>query len=180
MRARKLAPQRRPQGAGRDDPAITDAASGVNDEQRKVLGKGRILKAVVHDDDARRTGDRHPRALDAIARDDRRRHACEQKRLVAHVERAMPPWIDPHRTRKPPAISAAQEYRPFARMREHPRHRQCGWRLAAAANRQIPRADHRHAGAPATPCETQPGNRAIDHRHRCQHRRSKARFVPPE
>ena len=36
--------------------------------------------------------------------------------------------------------------KPLTRMREQPRDRQCGWRLAAAANRQVARADHGHAG----------------------------------
>ena len=141
--------ERRPQRTGGDDPAIADAAPGIDDEQRKVLGKRRILKAVVHDDDARPAGDRHPRALDAVARHDGRRHARQQQRLVAHVERAMPRRIDPHRTRQPPAIAAGQEHRPFARMREHaapPRARSASCRRRRPSDcRRRPPA-RRHAG----------------------------------
>jgi hypothetical protein len=103
-----------------------------------------------------------------------------QQRFVAHVERTMPRRIDPHRPRKPAAVSAGQEYRPFARQREYPRHRQCSWRLAATANRQIPRTYDRHAGAPPGRPETPSGNGAIGHRRRRQQRGSDAGVTPPK
>src|SRR5262249_55444671 len=83
----------RPQRTGRNDPAVADAAPGVDHEHRKILDERGIVEAVVHDDDARAGGDGG--ALDAVARHNGRRRAREQQRLVAHVPRTMPRPIGP-------------------------------------------------------------------------------------
>jgi hypothetical protein len=52
MGARHLHAERRTHRAGRDHPAVADAAARVDDEHRSVLGERRILEAVVHHDHA--------------------------------------------------------------------------------------------------------------------------------
>src|ERR1700682_6066591 len=46
-----LRPPRRAQGAGRNHPAVAEAAAAIDHDQRHVLGHRRILETVVHQDD---------------------------------------------------------------------------------------------------------------------------------
>src|SRR5262249_57158649 len=110
MGRRELRIERRPQRTGRYDPAVADAAPGVDHEQRKVLGERGIVKPIIHDDDARAGG--YGSALDAVPRHDGRRRAREQERLVAHVVRALARRIDQDRAPKAPALAAAWDDRP--------------------------------------------------------------------
>ena len=178
MGARELRIERRPQRTGRYDPAVADAAPGVDHEHREVLGERRIVEPIVHDDDARAGGDGG--ALDAVPRHDGRRRAREQERLVAHVVRAMARRIDPDRARKRPAVAAAKEDRPLARRRQHARDRQRRRRLAGTTDGQIADADHRRAGAAAACAQARLRHRAVDRRQRCEQGRREGGLAPPE
>ena len=148
LRAIELRAERRAQRPGRNDPAVADAAPGIDHQHGKILGQRRVLEAVVHDDDAGAGRDRRLRALHAVARNDGRRGARQQQRLVADVGGAMLRRIDPHRAGEPPAIAAGEEHRPSRRRPASiARHRQRGRRLAGAADGRIADADDRHAGA---------------------------------
>ena len=87
--ARELRIERRPQGSGRKHARIAEAAPSVDDRQGEILGERCILQAVVHDDDAGAGRARGLRASDAVARDDGRRHARQQQRLVADLRGAI-------------------------------------------------------------------------------------------
>ena len=143
----ELSAQRRPQRAGRDHLAVADAAPGVDHQHREILGQRRILKPVIHDDDAGAGGDCEARAGNARSRHHGRRRARQQQRLVADLGRTMPGGIDRERTGKLAAIAAAEERGPLAGRHEHAGDRKRGRRLAGAADGQIADADHRHAGA---------------------------------
>ncbi len=77
--------ERRAERSGRDDTPIAETRCGIHHDQRKILGEGRVLEAVVHDDDVRvrgldGLGPGHP-----VGGHDGRRHACEQQRLIADL-----------------------------------------------------------------------------------------------
>ena len=74
----ELNAERRAQRPGGNDPAIADAAAAVDDENREVLDQRRILKAVVHHDDAGAGKLREFRAGGAVAGDDGRREPRQQ------------------------------------------------------------------------------------------------------
>ena len=109
--------QRCTQRAGGDDLAVADArACRRPAAMDRSLASGRVLQAVVHDDDAwvaaaRLDGDGRRRAGRAPRRSVRRR---EQQRLVA-VQLPLPRRvIDPSRARAAAAIAARQEHGPLA------------------------------------------------------------------
>jgi hypothetical protein len=87
--ARKLGRERSAQRACREHLPVAEAAPGVDHQDRKILRKRRILKAVIHHDDARALVLRKPRARHAIPRHDRGCDPREQQRLVADVNSAM-------------------------------------------------------------------------------------------
>jgi len=95
MGACKLRAQRRPQGTGRDHPAVADAAPGVDDDHGCVLGERGILEAVIHDDHAAAGNDGGRGALDPRARHDGRGDAGQEQRLVPDLARAVALRIDP-------------------------------------------------------------------------------------
>ena len=85
LRARHLHVEGRAQGTGRNHPAVADAATTVDHEDREILDQRRILKAVVHNDDGGAIASRHRCARDALARHDGGREPRQQERLVADI-----------------------------------------------------------------------------------------------
>ena len=73
LRAIKLPLQRSTQRSGGNDAAIADAAPTINENKTQVLSERRILKTIIHNDDARSGGTCQCRSSDAVARDDGRR-----------------------------------------------------------------------------------------------------------
>ena len=135
--------------AGSTQPLPMPRAS-VDDQHGEILGERRILEAVVHDDDARARCASQPRARDAVARDDGRRDAREQQRLVADIGRRMCAAGRPR-----PARQAVRHSR--ASGRTAARRRAISSRAIAIAVGVLPApptveiadADDRHAGARA-------------------------------
>ena len=84
------------QRSGRDHVAVAEATIRVDNGNRKVLCKCRILQSVVHDDDAILRGACFDRigASPPVPRDDGGRVTCEQKRLVSDFIRAVRSGFD--------------------------------------------------------------------------------------
>ena len=51
LRPAQLRPERRAQGARRNDAAIADGAPAVHNQDRQIFAQGRILKSIIHDND---------------------------------------------------------------------------------------------------------------------------------
>ena len=147
--ALKLRVERRAQRPGREHAAIADAAAAVDHGHGEILGERAVLQAVVHDDDAGALRLRQRGAGDAVARDDGRRRAREQQRLVADLGRAVRVRLDPFRSGDAAAIAAGEEEHVLAGRGQHLRDGDGGRRLAGAAEGEIADADDRHAGARA-------------------------------
>ena len=146
MRMFQLRRERRPQRSGRDHEAVADAAAAVDQNNRKVLGQGRILKAVIHDDHGRAVAMRGFGAGDAIAGHDGRREPRQKQRLVADGRRRMARSFDAHRSGQAPAIAAGQKIRPFVRGEQHAPDLDRSRGFAGAADRQVAETNHRYAG----------------------------------
>ena len=145
----ELRVERRAQGAGRKDATIADAAAAVDDRDGQVLHQRRILQAVIHDDDAGALRFRQRRAGDAVARNDRGRHARQQQRLVADLRGVIGMGVHKLRAGGAAAIAAAETKHPLAAFDEHFGERHDQGRLAGAAEGEISHAQHGHARARA-------------------------------
>src|SRR6185437_9956690 len=102
-----------------------------------------ILKAIIHDDDTRSSGDRESRSGEAIAGDDGRGKPRQQNRFIADIASAMQGGVDAHRAGEPPAITAGQKEWTLAGGMEKLRHRQSCRSFAGAANGEIAEANNR-------------------------------------
>ena len=94
LRLRDLRFQRRSQRTRRNDAAVADAAAAIDEQDREILGERRVLKPVVHDDDVRAGEPRGFCARHAVARDDGRRKARQEQRLVTDGGGRMDSRID--------------------------------------------------------------------------------------
>ena len=142
--------ERRPQRTRREYAAIADAAAAIDQQDSKVFGQRRILKAVVHNDHGRSVPPRGFGSCHAITRYDGWRKPRQQQRLVAHGGGRMPRRIDPHRPGQASAIAARQEIRTFVRGEEEASDLERCRRFAGAADGEVAQANHRHAGSPAS------------------------------
>ena len=107
LRVTELQLQRSAQRSSGNDPAIADAAPAVDENKTQVLGERRILKTIIHDDDARSGGTCECRSGDAVARDDGGREPRQKNRFVADIGGSMQRWVDAHRAGQSTAIAAA-------------------------------------------------------------------------
>lgn len=73
------------QRSGGNDAAIADAAAAIDENDAQVLGKRRILKTVIHDDNARSGGTCECRSSDAVTRDDGGCEPRQQHRFIADI-----------------------------------------------------------------------------------------------
>lgn len=103
-----LEAQRRAQRPERKHPAGADSSAGIDNDEIEILGKRRILKAVVHDNDAGVQFFEHSRAGGPIAADHGGGGLRQQKRLVAHA-RGIVHGIDDMRPALTPAIAACEK-----------------------------------------------------------------------
>ncbi len=154
--------ERRPQRTRRNDAPIADAAAAVDDEYSQVFDEGRVLKSVVHHDDAGAAHPRGLRALEAVARDDGRREPRQQQRLVTDLGGGMDRRVDPHRAAQASAIAAAEKVGVRVRGQKEPRYRESRRRLAGAADREVAEADDRNADAAAGRIHPPRRDRAVD------------------
>jgi hypothetical protein len=178
--APKLRIERRAQRPRRKHAAIADAATAVDHGHCKILGERAVLQAVVHDDDAGALCLRQPGAGDAVARDDGRRRACEQQRLVADLVRGVRVRLDSLRPGDAAAITAGEEEYVFAGRGQHLRDGDGGRRLAGAAEGEIADADDRHAGADAPVSHATRCHHSVARGQRRQQGRREPRLAPPE
>ncbi|HEX8808084.1 MAG TPA: hypothetical protein VF760_03725, partial [Xanthobacteraceae bacterium] len=95
--ASELQLQRSAQRSSRNDAAIADAAAAVDEDETQVLRQRRILKTIIHHDDARSGGTREGCSGDAIARDDGWREARQQNRFVTDIGGLVQRRVDAHR-----------------------------------------------------------------------------------
>ena len=132
---------------GRHQPPVADARCGIDDEDRKILLKIRVLKSVIHDDKLRTAAHRRRSAFGTPHRNPGRRSGGEQQRLVADIGGTVMRGIDPYRAPLAPAMATGQKVNGLAGRHQTfgdgQRHR----RLPGTARRQVADADDRHGGA---------------------------------
>src|SRR5438105_14044173 len=162
MRAVELGSERSAERSSRQYSGIADPAPGVDYEHRNTLAKRRVLETIVHDDDRSTGGEGRPCSAHAVARNDRRRDAREQKRLVADLKSAMPLGIDLERIPLSPTIAAAQEDRTFSCRLEHTRHRNRERGLARTADDRAADAQDRRGHALALARQAMGRDGALD------------------
>src|SRR5581483_4129239 len=164
----------------RKDAAIADAALPIDHDQSEFLMQRRILKSIVHDDGGGASGARHTGAGHTVARDDRRRRARQQERLVADFSSAMPRRIDANRTFEIAAITATEEEDAPPRLDQPAADGERRRRLASAADREIADADDRHADLHSGLAHAAARDRSVDRRHGCKQGGCEAGWLPPE
>ena len=169
--AGELRRQRRAQRPRGKHPAIAETAVAVDDDQRRVLGDRRILKAVIHQDHAGVARPRQRRALDAVARHHHGDRARHHQRLVADVGGGVMQRIDVDRTAQAAAIAAAQHHRCFIHFPQQPHQGKGRRRLAGAADMVVSDAQDRNADIKARPRQSAGRDRAIERAQRHQQSR---------
>ena len=139
--------ERRAQRAGGDHLAVADPALSVDQRNRQILGNRCILQAIIHDDDARLAAARldGDDARAPVVRDERRRDAGKQQRLISVKPRGAGRDLDPCRPGRAPTVAACQEDGPLAAREQQPGDVNGKRRLARAAGREIADANDRQA-----------------------------------
>ena len=163
MRAVELRGKRRAQRTRRDHISVADAAPAVQRHEGHVFDERRVLQAVIHHDEVGLFPRGGGRAGDAVARNDGRRDAGEQQRLVADLRRAGA-GADAHGADQRAAVTAREKRRAQAGAQEEARDRDRGRRLATAADRQIADADDGHGGARAAAAHPRSGDGPVESR----------------
>ena len=142
----------RAQGTGRQQPAIAEADGPVDDGEREIAAKARILQSVIHHDQAGAAGEREHGPGRTVARHHRLGDARQQQRLVAGFGGAMAALVDKMGAAvgaERAAIAAREEIGRFAGAFQPFGHGQRRRRLSGAADHEIADADDRRADARA-------------------------------
>ena len=158
----QLVDQGRAQGATREDVAIADTTSGVDDEQGIIEVKTGALEAIVHDDEVASRVLQGLRTGQSICAHDHRCMPREQHRLVADVAGTVMIQINAVQTGECAAIATRNNAWLETCCSRRLRKRYGCRRFACSAQGKITYAQYRHRyGRRFGPANTPSGNHSI-------------------